>query len=42
MATARFEEIADDFAFLDDWEDRYRYVIEIGRRASTSRAIRTR
>ena len=31
MATARFEEIADDFAFLDDWEDRYRYVIELGK-----------
>ena len=31
MATARFEEIADDFALLDDWEDRYRYVIELGR-----------
>ena len=31
MATARFEEIAADFAFLDDWEDRYRYVIELGR-----------
>ena len=31
MASARFEEIADDFAFLDDWEDRYRYVIELGR-----------
>ena len=24
-------EIRDDFAFLDDWEDRYRYVIELGR-----------
>ena len=23
--------IIDDFAFLDDWEDRYRYVIELGR-----------
>jgi cysteine desulfuration protein SufE len=23
--------IADDFAMLDDWEDRYRYVIELGR-----------
>ena len=23
--------IRDDFAFLDDWEDRYRYVIELGR-----------
>ncbi|MFT3972422.1 MAG: SufE family protein [Amaricoccus sp.] len=31
MATPRFEQIADDFAFLDDWEDRYRYVIELGR-----------
>lgn len=24
-------EIQDDFALLDDWEDRYRYVIELGR-----------
>ena len=31
MATQRFEDIAADFAFLDDWEDRYRYVIELGR-----------
>ena len=31
MASPRFEEIAADFAFLDDWEDRYRYVIELGR-----------
>lgn len=31
MATARFEDIAADFAFLDDWEERYRYVIELGR-----------
>lgn len=23
--------IQDDFALLDDWEDRYRYVIELGR-----------
>ncbi|MDO9417317.1 SufE family protein [Pararhizobium sp.] len=23
--------IIDDFAFLDDWEDRYRYVIELGK-----------
>jgi cysteine desulfuration protein SufE len=23
--------IMDDFALLDDWEDRYRYVIELGR-----------
>ena len=23
--------ILEDFAFLDDWEDRYRYVIELGK-----------
>lgn len=26
-----FQDLIDDFAFLDDWEDRYRYVIELGR-----------
>ena len=26
-----FEDIQSDFAILDDWEDRYRYVIELGR-----------
>ena len=26
-----FEEIAENFAFLDEWEDRYRYVIDLGR-----------
>lgn len=31
MATAAFEEIAEDFAFLDDWEDRYRHVIDLGK-----------
>jgi cysteine desulfuration protein SufE len=25
------EEIVENFNFLDDWEDRYRYLIEIGR-----------
>lgn len=25
------EEIRSNFAILDDWEDRYRYVIELGR-----------
>jgi len=25
-----FEDIREDFAVLDDWEDRYRYVIELG------------
>ena len=24
-------DIRADFALLDDWEDRYRYVIELGR-----------
>ena len=28
---ASIGEIRDDFALLDDWEDRYRYVIELGR-----------
>lgn len=27
----KLEQIIDDFAFLDDWEDRYRYVIELGK-----------
>lgn len=31
MATGRFKEIAADFELLDDWEDRYRYVIDLGR-----------
>ena len=31
MATPAFEEIADTFEFLEDWEDRYRHVIELGR-----------
>ncbi len=31
MATAAFEELAETFEFLDDWEDRYRHVIELGR-----------
>ena len=25
------EQIISDFEFLDDWEDRYRYIIELGR-----------
>ena len=31
MATQSFEDLADTFEFLDDWEDRYRHVIELGR-----------
>jgi len=28
--TSTIDTIREDFAFLDDWEDRYRYVIELG------------
>ena len=31
MATQAFEDIVEDFEFLEDWEDRYRYVIEQGK-----------
>lgn len=31
MATPAFEEIAETFEFLDDWEDRYRHVIDMGK-----------
>ena len=27
-----FDEIVADFELLEDWEDRYRYVIELGRK----------
>jgi cysteine desulfuration protein SufE len=31
MAAPEFEELAETFAFLDTWEDRYRHVIDLGR-----------
>jgi len=31
MASEAFEEIAETFEFLEDWEDRYRHVIELGK-----------
>lgn len=31
MATQAFEDLAEDFEFLDDWEDRYAHVIELGK-----------
>ena len=31
MATEAFEELVEDFEFLDDWEDRYRHVIDQGK-----------
>ncbi|MEM1066710.1 MAG: SufE family protein [Pseudomonadota bacterium] len=30
-STEAFNDIAETFAFLEDWEERYRYVIELGR-----------
>lgn len=29
--TQSFSDIRDDFEFIEDWEDRYRYVIEMGK-----------
>ena len=31
MATVAFEAIIDDFELLEDWQDRYRYVIDLGK-----------
>jgi cysteine desulfuration protein SufE len=31
MATPAFEDLTETFEFLDDWEDRYRHVIELGK-----------
>lgn len=31
MASAAFESIVEDFEFLEDWEDRYRFVIDMGK-----------
>jgi cysteine desulfuration protein SufE len=31
LALPSIDAIIDDFAFLDEWEDRYRYLIELGR-----------
>tara|TARA_Y100001978_G_scaffold133225_1_gene119080 strand:+ start:127 stop:522 length:396 start_codon:yes stop_codon:yes gene_type:complete len=32
LASSDFEQIVDDFDFLEDWEDKYRYVIEEGKK----------
>ncbi|MGE5260356.1 MAG: SufE family protein [Actinomycetota bacterium] len=32
LGATSFEEIVADFELLDDWEDRYRYVIELGKK----------
>lgn len=31
MANAAFDQLKDDFEFIDDWEERYKYVIELGK-----------
>ena len=31
LAPMTIDEIIADFALLEDWDDRYRYVIELGR-----------
>ena len=31
MANLDFEELVETFEFLDDWEDRYRHVIDMGK-----------
>ena len=31
QTTTKIDEIVENFNFLDDWEDRYRYLIELGR-----------
>ena len=41
MATPAFEEIAETFDFLDDWEDRYRHVIELGKAMPAMDAVPT-
>lgn len=33
--TAAFDDIAENLGFLDDWEDRYRYIIELGQALPT-------
>jgi cysteine desulfuration protein SufE len=37
-----FAQILDDFSYLDDWEDRYRHVIELGKELPTmNEALKT-
>ena len=31
MPEITFEDLKSDFEFIDDWEERYKYVIELGR-----------
>jgi Fe-S metabolism associated domain len=38
------DEITENFALLDDWDDRYRYLIELGRTLApiNDRAVRVK
>ncbi len=31
MTNSEFQNLKDDFEFIDDWEERYKYVIELGK-----------
>lgn len=31
MSATSFSDVVETFEFMDDWEDRYRYVIDLGR-----------
>jgi cysteine desulfuration protein SufE len=31
MTSVKFKKIADDFAYLEEWEDRYRYLMDLGK-----------
>ena len=37
--TATIQTIQDDFSLLDEWEDRYRYVIELGEDRSAANKV---
>jgi cysteine desulfuration protein SufE len=32
LSEPTFDQLLEDFEFLDDWEERYKYVIELGRK----------
>ena len=32
MSLSEFQEIVEDFDILDDWEDKYRYIIDLGKK----------
>ena len=35
MSSERFDELVENFELFDDWEERYRYVIELGKNLPT-------